>query len=463
MDHQPEAPKIIAFQPKIESPAGRAALDILGRLRKAGHETYLVGGCVRDLLRGVAPEDYDLATSACPEEIMKLFPRTVAVGASFGVVMVLSGGKSHEVATFRADKIYQDGRRPTGVVFAGPEEDVRRRDFTVNALLLDPVAGKIIDHVGGWQDLETKTLRAIGSARERFAEDHLRMLRAIRLACGLRFTLEETTQAAIIDQAAKIRRISAERIRQEMTKILTQGQPQQGLKLLDSTDLLSWILPEVAALKGIDQPAEYHPAGDAWEHTLKIMDIYSHQPPETSLQAREILAWAALLHDIGKAKTVTVVEKGIRFYGHAQEGAKMAQEILLRLRFPSLFIITVRDLVFQHMQFLEVTKMRTSRLKRFLRQDIFPLLLELYRLDCLASHGKLGTYEFCRRHLETFTEPEIKPPPLINGHDLKEWGLAPGPLFAEILTAVEDAQLENRIADREEARRFVLTNWKKER
>ena len=432
-----------------------AAAEIVRRLRAAGHEAFWVGGCVRDLLRGEEPQDYDIVTSARPEEVRQLFVRTVPVGERFGVSMVVEGGRSYEVATFRTEEGYADGRRPDKVAFSSAEEDVRRRDFTINGLLMDPETGRVIDYVGGRPDIERQVIRAIGDPETRFAEDHLRMLRAIRFAATLGYTIEPATFAAIGRRAAAVRRISAERVREELNRLLTGAEARRGLELLSESGLLKEILPEIEALHGVGQPPAFHPEGDVWEHALRSVALLPRQGGKADLR----LAWAALLHDVGKAVTRTEDEEGIHFYGHDERGAEISEAILRRLRFSREEMETIISLVRGHMIFMNVRKMRPNRLKRLLRTPHFDLHLELHRLDCLASHGLLDLYEFCKQKLAEYPEEELRPPRLLSGTDLIEMGFAPGPLFKEILQAVEDAQLGGELADAAEARDWVRKRW----
>ena len=427
---------------------------VLNRLKSAGHEAYLVGGCVRDLIRGVLPEDYDIATSAAPEAVRALFPHTVPVGMSFGVVLVIEGGRKYEVATFRRDEGYVDGRRPTSVSPAKAEEDVLRRDFTINGLLLDHETGQLLDYVGGRADIARGLVRTIGDPEQRFAEDHLRMLRALRFAAYLGYQIDPATLAAIKLRAVAIRRISAERIREELTKMITRSGARRGLELLAATGLLGEILPEVERLAGVQQPALFHPEGDVWEHTLVMLNLLT-----ATATADPSLAWGVLFHDLGKAVTRTVDERGVHFYGHVQRGEEIARLIMERLRFANEDLERVLALIRYHMQFMNVRDMRPSRLKRFLRMPDFPLHLELHRLDCLGSHGMLDYYEFCRTKLQEIPAAELRPPRLITGHNLIDMGFKPGPLFAGILQDLEDAQLNGLITSVEEARRLVCDRW----
>jgi poly(A) polymerase len=435
----------------------RQAEEIVQRLKKAGFKSYFVGGCVRDFVLGVTPGDYDISTSALPEQVLALFERTVAVGAKFGVIVVIADGYSYEVATFRSDDIYEDGRRPSRIHFSSAREDVLRRDFTVNGLLMDAESGRIIDYVDGQSDIEKKTIRAIGDPDNRFREDYLRMIRAIRFAANLDFTIESATQRAIEANAAMIQGISAERLQEELGKILVRGGARRGLELMAETGMLKEILPEVDKMRGIAQPPRFHPEGDVWQHTVLMLEILSvEKGPDVNLS----LAWGALLHDVGKPLTRTKDENGVHFYGHVQQGEKIADEIMQRLRFSRAQRETVLNLIHYHMVFMNVQKMRPSRLKRFLRMQDFELHLELHRLDCLASHGMLDNYDFCLHQLQNLEQEELHPLRLFTGDDLIALGFTPGKIIGEILRAVEDEQLEGRIASREEAAAYALANWK---
>jgi poly(A) polymerase len=429
-----------------------SAAGIVVRLQEGGHEAFLVGGCVRDLVRGVEPGDYDIVTSAHPEEVQKLFPHTVPVGARFGVVLVIDEGRRYEVATYRTEDSYDDGRRPSHVRFATAREDVWRRDFTINGLLMDPLTGHVFDLVGGCRDIAGRVVRTIGDPEQRFAEDRLRMLRAVRFACNLDFTIDPSTFAAIRRQAGAIRQISAERIREELNRMLTCGGARRALELLDASGLLPEILPEIAALKGVDQPQEFHPEGDVWQHVLRMLD---HFPVTASETIDPCLPWAVLLHDVGKALTRFVDCAGVHFYGHVQKSGEMAAEILQRLKFSSAQTETILALVREHMMFMHVQDMRPNRLKRFLRRPAFDLHLELHRLDCLGSHGMLDNYAFCREKLAALSAEQLNPPPLLTGRDLIAWGYVPGPGFKQILSAVEDAQLNGEIQTRIQAQEWV--------
>jgi len=431
------------------------ATRIVLQLRSAGYEAYFVGGCVRDFVMGVIPDDYDIVTSALPDQVMALFNRTVAIGAKFGVIAVIVEGHSYEVATFRSDDVYIDGRRPSDVHFTCAKEDVFRRDFTVNGLLMDPVTGEITDYVDGLADIRKKIIRTIGDPNQRFQEDHLRMLRAIRFTANLNFSLDSSTQEAIAENVAEIKTISAERLCDELSKLLTRGGARRGLELMVQTGMLQEILPEVDALKGVEQPPRFHPEGDVWQHTLMMLEVLSN---ENKAMVNPVLAWGVLLHDVGKPVSRSEDEKGVHFYGHVQQGEKIADEIMQRLKFSRAQREAVLNLIGQHMNFMNVQKMRPSRLKRFLRMPDFDLHLELHRLDCLASHGMLDNYEFCRNQLENLTVEELHPPRLITGDDLIALGIPPGKIIGDILRALEDEQMEGRISSRDEAIIFVEKN-----
>jgi poly(A) polymerase len=425
------------------------AKAIIERLRAEGHSAWLVGGCVRDLLLNRAPKDFDVATSARPEQLLQLFPRAGQVGAHFGVVLVRDGDAQIEVATFRSDLDYEDGRRPTAVHFeTSPEQDVLRRDFTINALLLDPTTNEVIDYTGGRADLAAGLIRAIGDPARRFREDHLRLLRAVRFAARLNFTIEPHTFAAMRELAPAIRGISAERVRDEISRILTEGGPRRGFELLDASGLLQEILPEVSALKGVEQPPAFHPEGDVWTHTLIMLEGLRNPPVE--------LALGVLLHDIGKPATFRIADR-IRFDGHVEKGVEIARALLNRLRYPAAVIQQVEALIANHMKFKDVPNMRESRLKRFLRMPKFDEHLELHRLDCLSSHGNLENYDFALRKLQEAPPEQLRPKPLITGRDLIAAGFAPGPKFSTALHRVEDAQLEGRAITRDEALAIAIT------
>lgn len=427
-----------------------AAQSIVKILRENGFEAYFVGGCVRDQLLGRENrrKDYDVATSAAPAEITALFPRAKTVGARFGVVCVPAAGGFVEVATYRTDHAYRDGRRPSSVVFSkSAKEDVQRRDFTINGILLDPFDDKVLDFVEGRADLEKQLIRAIGSPEQRFREDHLRMLRAVRLAAALDFRIESETMRAIQTHADRIVRTAPERVRGELNRILTEGGARRGFELLDESGLLRHILPEIAALQGVRQPPQFHPEGDVWTHTLMMLAGLD-KPSAT-------LAWGTLLHDVGKPDTFHETDR-IRFHGHAARGVEIAQGICKRLRFSNADAKRILELVANHMQFMEVSRMRPARLKRFLWQQHFDEHLELHRQDCLASRGNLANYDFAREKLAELEREQPAPPrPPLDGNDLKQAGYAPGPLFREILSAVEEEFLNGVLTDKESALRFV--------
>jgi poly(A) polymerase len=465
------------------------AINIVRELRNRGFQAYLAGGCVRDTLLGVVPADYDVATDATPPEVMRIFPETYAVGAQFGVVLVPLGpptqakeawvGHPHaykeghpdpaeqpgeilttnvtsehpnyvEVATFRNDGTYTDGRHPDRVSYSkDPKEDVQRRDFTINGLLMDPLdANRVLDFVGGHDDLDAGIIRAIGDAERRFAEDKLRMLRAVRFAARFGYTIAPETFAAIQRLAPGIHQVSRERVRDELTKMLTEGHARRAFELLDGTGLLPEVLPEVDRMKGVEQPPEFHPEGDVWVHTLLLLEKL---PPGCS----RALAWGALLHDVGKPPTFRVAPDRIRFDGHVEVGTRMAEEICYRLHFSNEDTGQIAALVANHMRFADAERMKESTLKRFLRLPRFDEHLELHRIDCLSSHGNLGLYDFVRNRLKQTPAEEIRPTPLLSGDDLIGLGYHPGPQFREILSAVEDAQLEGTLHTKDDALNFV--------
>jgi poly(A) polymerase len=427
------------------------ARQVIAKLRAAGHQAYLVGGCVRDLLLGVKPKDYDVATDARPDRIMDLFPRSGRVGAHFGVVLVRDVFDQVEVATFRSDHDYLDGRHPEQVRFeCDPREDVLRRDFTVNGLMMDPDNGRVLDFVEGQEDLKSGVIRAIGDPYARFREDHLRLMRAVRFAARLGFTIDPATMDAIRRDHALILKVSAERVRDELNRILTEGGARRGFELLNESLLLTDILPEIAAMKGVQQPPEYHPEGDVWTHTLMLLEQL-HQSTVT-------LALGALLHDVGKPPTFRVAER-IRFDGHVEEGVRMAEVILNRLRYSRAEIDQVVALIANHMKFKDVHHMKDSTLKRFLRMPEFQEHLELHRMDVMASNRRLENYELAKQKLAEFSEEALRPEPLITGEDLIAAGYQPGPEFSKMLRAVEDAQLEGRIATAGEAMELVRNAW----
>jgi poly(A) polymerase len=437
------------------------ATTIVQTLRRQGFHAYLVGGCVRDLLLGREPKDYDVATNATPQEVMTIFPETYAVGAQFGVVLVPMPEKGSEqdepsgqarvveVATFRSDIGYSDGRHPDEVRFSqDPREDVARRDFTINGMLLDPESGDVLDFVGGRKDLQDRIIRTIGDPERRFAEDKLRMLRAVRFAARFGYTIEPTTFAAIRELTHEIRVVSRERVRDELTRMLIEGHARRAFLLLDESGLLKDVLPEISAMKGVDQPPEFHPEGDVFVHTLLLLENLPHPCPPT-------LAWGALLHDVGKPATFRVAPDRIRFDNHVEVGVKMAEEICSRLRFSGDDTAQVLGLIGNHMRFGHATRMKESTLKKFLRMPHFEEHLALHRADCLASHGDLGTYEFAKEKLAAIPPENMRPSRLVKGDDLIAAGYQPGPKFREILDAVEDAQLEGRLPSKDAALEFV--------
>jgi poly(A) polymerase len=441
------------------------AISIVRTLRDRGHQAYLVGGCVRDLVLGREPADYDVTTDATPDEVMGIFPETYAVGAQFGVVLVPAPGDAAgcvstegtdhpktnavEVATFRSDVGYSDGRHPDQVRYSkDPREDVERRDFTINGLLFDPIKDEVLDFVGGRADLEAGIIRTIGDAERRFAEDKLRMLRAVRFAARFEYQIEPKTSAAIPKMAARIHQVSRERVRDELTRMLTEGHARRAFLLLDESGLLNEILREITAMKGVEQPPQFHPEGDVFVHTLLLLDKLPHPCPLT-------LAWGALLHDVGKPPTFRVAPDRIRFDGHVEVGVKMAQEILHRLRFSNDDTEQILALVANHMRFADVQKMKESTFKRFVRLPDFAEHMELHRIDCQASHGDLTCYQFTREKMSSIPPEAIRPKPLVTGDDLIAAGYMPGPRFKEILDAVEDGQLEGRLATRTDALTWV--------
>ena len=438
--------------------ARELAGDICRTLQFSGFKAYLVGGCVRDLVLGREPEDYDVATDAHPARVQELFPSSVDVGARFGVILVAADGAQVEVATFRSDVGYSDGRHPDRVEYSSlPEEDVRRRDFTINGLMLDVETRQILDFVGGQEDLRQGIVRAIGAPELRFREDRLRMVRAVRFAARFGYVIEPATFQAIVAAAPHITEVSAERLRDEISKLLTEGAARRAFELLDKTSLLKACLLEIAAMKGVAQPPEFHPEGDVWVHTLMMLERLPPGSPAT-------LAWAVLLHDVGKPPTFKSAEETgdrIRFDGHAEIGARMAVAVCRRLRFSLSDIEQIEALVANHLRFKDVFQMRPATLKRFVRLPRFEEEhLELHHLDCLASHGNLDAYEFVRRFLRETPPEEVRPPRLLTGEDLKAMGFTPGPLFKEILQAVEEGQLEGRLVRREDAVDFVRREYR---
>ena len=432
------------------------ANSICDTLRRNGYQALLVGGCVRDLLLGREPADYDVTTDATPEQVVALFPDSVAVGAQFGVILIPRDGLKVEVATFRSDVGYSDGRHPDSVVYSKmPQEDVQRRDFTINGLLMRHGTGEVLDYVGGQTDLKAHVIRAIGEPDRRFTEDKLRMMRAVRFAARFGFEIETETFRAIRRHVAEIPQVSPERLRDELTKMLTEGAARQAFELLDETWLLQQVLPEIGAMKGVEQPPQYHPEGDVWIHTRMMLEGLPKDASPT-------LAWGVLLHDVGKPPTFqSAAETGdrIRFNNHVEVGVRMAEAICRRLRFSNEETEQIVALVGNHMKFGAVEEMRASTLKKFVRLPRFEEHLTLHRLDCLSSHRHLDSYEFVRRFLEVTPPEQVRPERLLTGDDLQTMGFQPSPLFSRILRALEDAQLEGQIATREEAEKYVLSRF----
>lgn len=428
------------------------AVAIVKRLRQEGFESYLAGGCVRDFLLNKAPQDYDIATSARPEDVQRIFPRTIPVGAQFGVILVVSDAHSFEVASFRFDGPYLDGRRPSQVRYGTLQEDIFRRDFTINGLVYDPIEDRLIDLIGGKKDLERRCIRAIGNPRERFDEDRLRMVRAIRFAASLNFEIDSATMDAIKQWAVTITQISWERIGEEITRILTEGGARRGFELLDETGILKVVLPEIEQMKGVEQGSEHHPEGDVFKHTLLTLS-HLEAPSES-------LAYGCLLHDIAKPVCFRKEDDRITFYGHTDRGAEMAEAVLKRLKRGRATWERVSYLVKNHLRHTQAPKMRLSTLKRFLREDGIHELLELARIDALSSSGDLQYHRFCQERLAEMQEEEIRPEPLLRGKDLIEMGYIPGPIFAEILQRVEDAQLGGELTGRQQAIDWVKQNYR---
>lgn len=425
------------------------ATEIVRILREAGHIAYFAGGCVRDRLLGKEPVDFDIATDATPERVQELFPRTVPVGAQFGVILVVSQGEEYQVATFRADGAYIDGRHPEGVVYTTAEGDASRRDFTINGLFYDPIDQRVLDYVGGEADLQRRLLRAIGEPRKRLEEDRLRILRGVRFGATLAFDIEPATWEAICEYAPRIHDVSAERIREELVKIFLSPRRVAGWDLLDASGLLGELLPEVTAMKGCDQPPEFHPEGDVFVHTRIMLDML---PEEVSLP----LVFGVLFHDIGKVPTRQIDPTGrIRFNGHETVSARMTDAIMRRLKFSNDEIEATIEIVQHHMAFKDVQNMRVARLKRFMARPTFPDELELHRVDCQSSHGMLDNYHFLQAKEEEFANEPLIPQPLINGRDLIDLGWTPGPVFKQVLEAVETLQLEGQLTSREDALAWV--------
>ncbi len=440
----------MSLQDRVDPHLLKNALAIVKTLHDQGQEAYFAGGSVRDLLLEKSISEIDIATSASPQEIEQLFPKTIPVGKQFGVIVVVQDTNNYEVTTFRKEGDYVDGRHPTQVSFTDAQHDVERRDFTVNALFLNPFTEEVIDYVKGREDLERKLIRTVGPPKSRFQEDKLRLLRALRLACQLGFEIEQESYQQVKEHASQLTQVSWERIRDELLKILTGPDPSRGLKLLFDSGILEVILPEIAAMHGVQQPPEFHPEGDVFVHTCLMFEL--------SQERSETLSLEILLHDVGKPPTFTIKER-IRFDGHADLGAKMAEEICRRLRISNQQIEEVVDVVKDHLRFIHVQEMRESTLKRFLRKTNFSDHLELHRLDSLASHGDLSSYHFCQEKLEKLTQEAMRPKPFINGHDLIRLGLEPGPIFSEIMSAVEDFQLEGKLSSKEETLDWVKQHY----
>jgi putative nucleotidyltransferase with HDIG domain len=426
-----------------------SATHLASKLTEAGHTAYFAGGCVRDKLLGVEPKDFDIATSATPHQVLALFPGSNEVGAHFGVVIVKHERHHIEIATFRTDGSYADGRRPDSVTFSTPDEDAHRRDFTINGLFENPFTGEVIDHVGGLADLNAHLIRAIGTPAHRFQEDALRLLRAVRFSTTLGFPIEPLTLAAIKDNAHLLDKISPERIRDEFSKIITSPNRRQGLELLVETTMISHFIPEVLPLIGCEQPPQWHPEGDVFTHTCIMLEMLEPDAPLT-------LCLATLLHDIAKPPTQTTDPDGrIRFNGHDALGAEMAETILIRLKYPNAVIRDVVHMVSRHMQFMNVQQMRNAKLKRFMSEPTFSQEMELHRVDCASSNGFTDNYEFLNEKSEEFASEPLIPPPLITGKDLIQKGLQPGPYFKAILEEIQTEQLENRLTTREQALKYL--------
>jgi poly(A) polymerase len=431
----------------------KIAREIAARLRESGHIAYFAGGCVRDMVRGLIPKDYDIVTDARPEAVQRLFPHTFAVGAHFGVIIVLENGFQFEVATFRSDDAYIDGRHPSAVHFSSPEEDAQRRDFTINGMFYDPVTEKAIDFVGGRADIDARVVRAIGDPAQRFAEDRLRMLRALRFATVLDYEIDKKTWEALVANAPSINQISAERIRDELVPTILSPNRVRGWDLLDSSGLMRAILPELEAMKGVLQPEQFHPEGDVFVHTRLMLQLL---PEKVSVP----LVFAVLFHDVAKPVTATVDQTGrIRFNDHDRIGAEMTEAIMRRLRFSGTEIEATVEMVRQHMVFKDAPNMRVAKLKRFMSRPTFEDELELHRVDCESSHRMLENYEFLLRKREEFANEPIIPPPLVRGDDLIALGLKPGPKFGKILEAVETGQLEGTLRTTEEALEWVKREY----
>ena len=436
---------------RVEPQLLNGALIIIRTLHENGYQGYFAGGAARDLLLGRDISDIDIATSASPSDIEDLFPKTVPLGKDFGVMVVVINSNNYEVTTFRSESGYTDGRHPARVGFTDARQDVHRRDFTVNALFLNPITEEVIDYVEGRKDLERKLIRTVGPPEERFEEDKLRILRAVRFSSQLGFEIEEQTYSELLRRSQELTAVSQERIRDELLKILTGPHPSEGIRLLSECKILRGVLPEVDDMDEVPQPPEFHPEGDVLTHTLLMFDLSGG-----NLSA--VLALGILLHDVGKPPTLSVQER-IRFDGHAEVGARMAYDICRRLRLSNEQTDQIVDLVAHHLRFIHVRDMRESKLKRFLRKKNIEEHLELHRLDCLASHGDLSGYHFCRVRLVEMDMQALRPDPLLNGNDLIVLNLEPGPIFSEILAAVEDLQLENKLTSKIQALDWVREHY----
>jgi putative nucleotidyltransferase with HDIG domain len=430
-----------------------AAHATASRLSDAGHVAYFAGGCVRDALLGIDPKDYDIATSATPDEVQALFPNSTAIGAHFGVILVKQDGFPFEIATFRHDGSYNDGRHPESVTFSTPEDDATRRDFTANGLFQNPQSGEIIDFVSGQKDIDARVIKAIGRPSDRFQEDALRLMRAVRFATTLEFEIEPSTWSAICDNSDLLEKISSERIRDEFTRILVSNHPARGFDLLTESGLMRHIVPEVYDLIGCEQPPQWHPEGDVYTHTRIMLEMLEDDPtPE--------LALSVLLHDIGKPATYTYDEadERIRFNGHDRVGAEMAEVILRRLKYSNQTTDEVCVMVANHMNFMNVQKMRTAKVKRFMARPTFEDEMELHRVDCASSNGFTDNYEFLRAKEEEFAAEPLIPTPLVTGKDLIDLGFKPGPEFKDILNQIQTEQLEGKLDDRDGAIQWINDN-----
>ncbi len=433
-----------------------AAVSIIQTLRNNGYKAFLVGGCVRDALLGIEPKEYDITTSALPAEVQKLFKRNVPIGESFGVILVLKDEMQFEVATFRQEREYTDGRHPGDVNYTESEiEDVVRRDFTINGMLYDPIEEQVFDHVKGKDDLNNGLVRTIGNAAERFNEDKLRMIRAVRFTSRFGFKMDEETFNAIKENCSSIESVSKERIRDEIVKIISQQNPGNGLKMLSETGLLKEILPDVHTMIGVEQPPQFHPEGDVFVHTCLVLDkLHANTGGNYSPE----LAMGALLHDVGKPPTFEVSDR-IRFNGHDRVGAGMAKGICRKLKFSKKQIERIVSIIREHLKFKDVRNMKQSTLKRFLATPYFEEHLEMHLADCQASHGMTEIYYYLKDKLENMEEDEIKPPPLVTGIDLIGLGFKPGPLFKQILEKVEELQLEGTVSNKNDALEFITKNF----